>query len=226
MSGEYRSYVVRQGDYLARLAHLHGFDAEEVWNHPKNEALRALRRDPEVLAPGDVIYLPRKAQAGLPFAAEGVNRYRATVPRVPLRLRFKDGAGPLANEAWVIEGSASPAEGTTDAEGQLEVVTSPHVASFTVRFPARERAFTVRVGHLDPLEEESGVRARLTQLGYLPPPLGPLFGIDEPGALGTLSGEGDRLRAAIRDFQRAEGLEVTGMVDDATREVLWKAHGA
>ncbi len=52
MSQEMRPYVVRQGDYLVKLAFVHGFDAEEVWNDPKNEEIRGRRADHNILAPG------------------------------------------------------------------------------------------------------------------------------------------------------------------------------
>jgi hypothetical protein len=35
MSGDMQPYVVRQGDYLVKLAWVHGFDAEEVWADEK-----------------------------------------------------------------------------------------------------------------------------------------------------------------------------------------------
>jgi len=54
-------YVVLQGEYLAMLAYKLGFDANAVWNDPKNQQLRdagKLSQDPNVLWPTDVIYIP------------------------------------------------------------------------------------------------------------------------------------------------------------------------
>ncbi|MFT3767392.1 MAG: hypothetical protein QM820_18220 [Minicystis sp.] len=45
-----KAYVVRQGDYLKQLAHALGFDADAVWNDPKNAEL-SQRRDPNLLHP-------------------------------------------------------------------------------------------------------------------------------------------------------------------------------
>jgi hypothetical protein len=53
-----KRYIIRQGDFLARLAHRHGFDAESVWNHPSNAALVKLRPDPDQLCPGDELSIP------------------------------------------------------------------------------------------------------------------------------------------------------------------------
>ena len=53
-----RPYVVRQGDYLTGLADRHGFDPKQVWEDQRNAELRAERPSPEVLAPGDIVFLP------------------------------------------------------------------------------------------------------------------------------------------------------------------------
>ncbi|MFT3765690.1 MAG: hypothetical protein QM820_09265 [Minicystis sp.] len=82
MNGELRPYVVRQGDYLTRLAHRFGFDAEEVWNDPKNAEIKKLRSSMEVLAPGDIVYLPEPTRATLPIQKGTTNRYVATIPKV------------------------------------------------------------------------------------------------------------------------------------------------
>src|SRR5215813_7826422 len=40
------------------LAGARGLKWDTVWNHPKNAQLKAKRKDPNVLMPGDVVYLP------------------------------------------------------------------------------------------------------------------------------------------------------------------------
>ena len=57
--------VVAQGEHLEKLAFLHGFDAREVWKDPKNDAIRALRKDPLVLAPGDIVYVSSAGHADM-----------------------------------------------------------------------------------------------------------------------------------------------------------------
>ena len=47
-------YVVKQGDYLAKIARAHGYtDYNALWNAPENQGLRAKRKSPNVLYPGD-----------------------------------------------------------------------------------------------------------------------------------------------------------------------------
>ena len=56
---EMRPYVVRQGEHLAGIAARYGFDPQPVWEHEANSELREQRRDPQILAPGDLLYIPR-----------------------------------------------------------------------------------------------------------------------------------------------------------------------
>jgi peptidoglycan hydrolase-like protein with peptidoglycan-binding domain len=75
---------------------------------------------------------------------------------------------------------------------------------------------TILIGHLNPLEDTddeglSGAQARLLNLGYY---------------AGEVDGEmGPRTQAALRAFQEAHGLEVTGELDDETTSKLVEEHG-
>ncbi|MFT3767398.1 MAG: peptidoglycan-binding domain-containing protein [Minicystis sp.] len=214
-----RPYVVRQGDYLLKLAFARGFDADEVWNDPKNADLKALRKDHRLLAPGDVVYVPEKEAEELPIQKGTTNRYVAKVPKVTLDLRFHDGDSPFANESYEVRGLGSPLQGTTDGEGRVSVKVPVHVAEVQVVFPDRRVAFPVRVGHLDPIEEPTGVRQRLQHLGFYE-----AAQADAPDWADLDAVERDR--RAVTAFQTRHGLPSSGDMDDETRAALQKAHGA
>lgn len=223
MSGEMVPYVVRQGDYLVRLGWIHGFDPEEVWNDPKNEELKKLRGDHNILAPGDVVYIPAKQKEGLPIEKGATNRYVAKVPKVKMKVCFRDAMGPMANARFEIEGDAAPSEGTTDADGYIELNIPATTAEIHLRFPDREQTYTLLVGHLDPIENSSGIEARLRHLGYLVPHASELFDVEMPHLDGDDHAE--RVAFAVRAFQQDQGIEATGIVDEATRSALKRAHG-
>lgn len=224
MSQEMRPYVVRQGDYLVKLAFVHGFDAEEVWNDAKNDEIRERRGDHNILAPGDIVYLPVKAKEALPIVKGTTNKYTAKVPKVPLRLFFRTGFTRLANSRYMIEGDASPNEGFTDAEGLLELSVSVDATELCVVFPDLDQHFELFVGHMDPVSEPSGVRARLTHLGYLLRPSAEYVGITEQD---TIEVDDDVwLTSALRAFQKNQSLLVTGVADEETCLALIKAHGS
>lgn len=54
-----RWHVVSQGECLSNIAHRHGLPSwRKLWEHPKNEGLRAQRKSPHALLPGDHVALP------------------------------------------------------------------------------------------------------------------------------------------------------------------------
>jgi LysM domain len=57
------NYKVRQGDHLSDIATALGFSSyETIWNHPKNAKLKQKRVNPNVLFPGDTLFIPDKVQ--------------------------------------------------------------------------------------------------------------------------------------------------------------------
>ncbi|MFT3768263.1 MAG: peptidoglycan-binding protein [Minicystis sp.] len=217
MSDEMRPYVVRQGDYLAKLAWLHGFDVDEVWTHPSNAALSALRKDHNILAPGDVIYLPVKRREWLPIQKGQTNRFVAKVPKVDVNVVFQDRDGkPLANEPCELEGLAGTGAETmpdkTDGDGKLELKLPVSVRELVIRFPRINVAFWLRPGEMDPLDETAGIRKRLHHLGYGDERL--LRQVDDAALLSE----------AVEEFQRASGAPDTGSLDDETKVNLAKIH--
>jgi Putative peptidoglycan binding domain len=220
MAGEMKPYIVRQGDYLARLAFVKGFDADEVWNDPKNQDLKTLRGDPNILAPGDILYLPEGKKDDLPVQQGTDNDYSAKVPRVKLKLSFKDDQGPFAGEDYEIQDLGDPIKGTTDGGGGLVVDVPVTAHEFHVFFSARNMIYPVLVGDMDPAHEPSGVRKRLRHLGYYCDPSRAEAPDSPEEALVAL----DRL--AIQAFQKDHQISPTGEIDDATRAALVDAHGS
>ncbi len=224
------TYVVRQGDYLTRLAAQRGFDADEVWNHADNAALRRRRPSPEVLAPGDLIRLPEREPRELRLRSRTKNRFRASVPRVEIRVTLTQGDQRLSNEPYVVEGvGAASITGSSDGSGVVSVQVPVTTSALQLRLPNRSCVYPILVGHMDPLSEDSGLRSRLQHLGHLDGSLRESLSF---GALGTsaflretIPGPADdALPAALESFQRAHGLPVTGRADEATVAAIRRAH--
>jgi hypothetical protein len=54
-----RTYVVKSGDTLVKIAKAHGFaDWREIYNHPDNVAFKAKRPNPDKIFPGDLLMIP------------------------------------------------------------------------------------------------------------------------------------------------------------------------
>ena len=92
-----------------------------------------------------------------------------------------------------------------------------HVREVKVVFPELYVEYELRIGDLDPIEERTGVRKRLEHLGFR----------KQPGGQGESEAEAlEADRAAIEEFQQEQGIEVTGELDQRTRDALQKAHGS
>lgn len=208
-------YVVRQGEHLAQIAYRLGFDAKSAWNDPANDALRELRPNPDMLAPGDVLHVPRAdAAAPLSLSTGSRNRFRVRVPTVRVRVAIGRGGTLVRNERFEARPSADRgapplATGSTDGDGIAELEVPADVRHVRLTLPGRGLAFELRVGDLDPLETATGLRARLRQLGYY-----------------VGSGGPAEVARALAAFQTDHGITVTGTLDAPTRAAIVDAHGS
>ncbi len=213
-----KPYVIKQGDYLLKLAHHLGFDADAVWNDGANGELKEVRKDPDMLQAGDILMVPDEPKKQLDLKAEQENNFVATVPKIAVSLAVTDDEEPLADEAYVVEGLGDDEGRTTDADGFVSFEAPVHVREVTVKFVNVDLAFRIGIGELDPIDTDAGIRMRLTQLGYYGPQLA--------GADQYVEKNDAQLAAAIAAFQGAQGLEVTGDMDDATSDKLLEVHGS
>lgn len=207
-------YVVRQGETLLSIAAGRGVDPDLIWDHPRNAGLVAVkRRDPDMLAPNDVLYIPSEAPPRPGVALAARNRFEGWAPAVEVALAFHDDVGPMADEPYELYGVKAaregPVTGRLGGDGGLVVELPVWVKHFTLRFPRRAIAHTVWVGHLDPWDELSGLRQRLRNLGHL----SIRHREGDPGDFTDAESE----RLTLWWFQRAHGLEATGFPDEATR---------
>lgn len=233
----YVAYVVQQGDYLTKLAFRHGFNLDEVWNHPKNAEVKAACDDNHnILAPGDILYIPVREERRLPLKAGTSNTYVATVPKVAVSLVLRSGDQALAGEPFTIEGLRTPMTGQTSADGSLKFEAPVDVREVQLTLPQRNTVHSVFIGDMDPVSKSSGVFKRLAHLGHLV--WRPELEVDSNDLLeaeGPLdlvarlraAGGSDRtaLERGVAAFQSAQGLGVNGDLDEATLEALTVAHG-
>src|SRR5262249_8691976 len=103
-------------------------------------------------------------------------------------------------------------EGTTDGSGKVTFEVSVHVREAEIVLLDKGLRFPIQIGDMDPVNETSGVRKRLANLGFYTPPW-----------KGTSE---EALKTDLTAFQKAYGLPPTGEVDDATRQRLVEAHGS
>jgi hypothetical protein len=207
-------HIIRQGEYLDKLAFLKGFDADEVWNAPDNADLRARRDNPNLLCPGDILYLPKPEPKSRPIRAGVTNSYVAEVPLVSVRVVLLEDGAPLADEVFAVDGLSTEQSGTTAADGSVTFEAPITAREVSIILPNRNLAYQVRIGDLDPSVEAAGVAMRLSHLGYY----GWFPDLDE-------SVDAEAHRRAIAQFQVDAGLPPTGEHAGETIDALIGKHG-
>lgn len=205
-----KPYIVRQGDYLTQIAFRDGFDADVVWNHEKNAGLRNAGRTPDMLATGDVLFVPDREAPGRRAEVGGANPFRTTIPKVRVKLCLTLHAEALEGVEYVARAGSVPNEGVTGPGGLIEFEVPVSIRECLLQIPREGIDLVLALGSIEPHSETGGVATRLNCLGYLP------RGVYRDDAA---------LQQAIRNFQRAQGLDVTGEADDATRKALVMTHG-
>jgi hypothetical protein len=185
----------------------------------KNADLRERRGDHHILNPGDILYIPVREKKTLPLKKGATNVYQATVPKVLVSLVLRDSAGePLPHEpcevrglGQEIDGKAVPLE--TEEDGSLQLNVPVIVREITLHLPHQNVTYHIGVGDMDPLDELTGVKKRLQNLGFW-----------------RFDGETDHdpartLKWALGTFQAQRGLDPTGVLDEATKAALLDEHG-
>ena len=217
------THTVEQGECLSSIAAAYGMvDWRTIYDHARNADFRKKRPDPNVIYPGDQLFIPAPELKEESGGTEAKHRFSVKATGTLFRLRLQDETWePMADVKWKLEVAGQAYEGTTGGDGLIEknIPATAKRALLTIwphqnadpKGPAAvgyQRSF--RLGSLDPVEYATGVQARLNNLG-----------ID----CGPVDGKiGPRTRAAIRAFQEWVGLESTGQADDATRTKLREAH--
>jgi len=203
-SGHYHTVV--PGDCLTSLAHRYGMgSAETLHELEENRELREARPDPNLLLPGDRVFVPAPA-SNHRCDPGSTHRFTARRPRCWLRVEIhRRHAEPLAGLRYVLQAAGETFEGQTGDDGLVEEEVDARACHAVLKLFADgadtpTRILPLRVGHLDPHHTDTGARSRLRNLGY---------GTEEED---------------LRTFQREAELDETGQLDEATRSKLRELH--
>jgi len=204
-------YTVKQGDWLASIAYRFGIpDWHTIWNRPENQDLRNLRNSPNILFPGDQVYVPDINPAEVSRPTDQTHPFVRRKDKQLVRLQLFDGdKKPRAGVPYTFQTDVSVTAETT-AEGMVEQEVAQGVTSAVLTVD--NQGILLRLGYLDPIEETSGVQARLANLGY------------DPGGIDGIYGP--KTKAAIMAFQReCPPLAVDGICGPKTQRKLLEIYG-
>lgn len=211
-------YIVRQGDYLSKIAAERGFhDHRVIWDDPNNARLKQERKNPNVLNPGDRLFIPDKDSGQVSRPTDQRHRFVVRRETLKLRLILEDQLEkPIGAAKCQLFVGSQIFNLTTDSKGKLEHDIPRDAQTSTLVIQSPETPFDgeflqIKIGHLDPVETTTGQQARLNNLGYF---AGAAANPDDPA-----------FRSAAEEFQCDHGLVVDGKIGPQTQTKLKAVHG-
>jgi hypothetical protein len=217
------NHIVKQGEHVISIAAAYGFSHyRTIWNHPQNEELKKKRDNPNVLFPGDVLFIPENEEKTYRGETERRHVFVRQGHVLMLNLKLHRGfAQAIRNTACDIYVEYDCRSATTDEDGNLKQQIPDTAVDATLlikdseivdgkRIPL-EIEMPVKIGFLDPVEEISGQRARLANLGYY------LGSAEEPDPA--------QFSSAVEEFQCDNSLFVDGICGEETQARLKQIHG-
>lgn len=223
------NYVVSQGECLESIAFSRGLLWQTIWNHPNNTSIKNARGDPNILLPGDRLFVPELTTKSLDAATD--TRHQYIRKGVPSRLRIRilewvrsdsesseddslvSRPRPQVPYVLVIDGQSR--SGKTDGNGWIDEPIAPGAQGGTLFLnPGTPEAYSrpIVLGGLDPLNAASGICQRLANLGFLTSP--------------SSSADSPEFQDALQAFQSAHNLTPTGKADDDTLAKLEQVHNS
>lgn len=204
--------ILKRGDCLSNISKQERFLWETIWEHPENTKLRQQRKNPNILKEGDGLYIPNLELKEISAETEKCHVFVLERQVARFTLTLLDLGKPRANENYIlrVEGR-TPVQGKTDSTGTLSEPIPRNAREGLLLLGENEEKIIVNFGYVDPIEEISGVKIRLQNLGFYDGEID-----DEM----TSETEG-----AIAEFQRSVNLSGEGQLNDETRQALVAAHG-
>jgi hypothetical protein len=200
------NYTVAQGDCLSSIGAKFGFAPDTLWNLGENAELKLKRKDPNVLYPGDVVFVPDLRVKEVSCATDQSHKFEKKGVPAKLRIRLLDDQQPRANIPYQLQIDGKSISGTTDGDGYIEQPLPPgaQTGRLIVGNGNTREVHDLAFGTVDPIDTDSGVNGRLRDLGF------------QTGADPS---------EAIKAFQQKHGMEVNGQMDDTTRQKLAEIFG-
>jgi hypothetical protein len=217
-------HVTKQGEYLSSIADQYGFsDYEEIWNHPANADLKSKRQNPNVLLPGDRLFIPEIDIAEYDRPVDLCHKFKLSATILRLRVQLQRAfAPPIASNPCPMKiDDRLFADTATDANGLVEHTIKPSTeqGSLTIKNfvqgirkeKCADKIVHLKIGCLDPIDSISGQQGRLINLGYY---------------RGSLDANNPlEMRSAVEEFQCDHDLSVDGVCGPNTQAKLEKVYG-
>src|SRR4051794_25426360 len=118
--GQY--HTVAPGEYLSQIAQTYGFASyKTIWNAGENADLKAERKNPNVLLPGDKLFIPDKELRNEDRATGSKHQFVVDTEKLKLRLKLiglkKE---PLPGHDCTLVVDGNPEDLVSDGDGTIE----------------------------------------------------------------------------------------------------------
>jgi hypothetical protein len=214
-----KTYIVKQGDCLYKIAKKEGFaNWRTIYDHEKNADFRELRPDPNLIFPGDKLFIPDREKRTESTDTDARRKFKKHGQKAFLYLVIEDEDGnPLDGSYTIDVAGQTKEEQLVSGEIKMEIPADAENGTLVVRpegAPADVQwEWRLAIGHLDPLEEVSGVQGRLTNLGF------------ECGPVDNKNGP--KTREGVETFQKkafSDPDEWDGIAGPKTKQKLLEHH--
>jgi hypothetical protein len=203
---------VAKGEYLSLIALRYGVPWKKIWDDARNKDLRVRRKTPNILNPGDRIFVPEIELRHEECQTEKRHVFKQHRSKNKIRLVVRDEWGePIPGLQYIVHiKDQASIKGKTENDGLVQADVPEHINKVQVVLPDLGEVLELKVGALDPISHLKGVQQRLTNLGFDPGPIDGVFG--------------PRTRRALLAFQGWANLKQTGLADRETRKEIEKRY--
>lgn len=214
-------YTVQSNDCLSKIAKEYGFTWKKLWDYGPNAGLKAKRKDPNILLPGDVVRIPSPEKKEESKKVDGTHKFVRKMEQSDLHLRLLLDGEPIEHTQCVLTvhgvSSMYEKEGKTDGDGNVEIDGSKDIklpsdtvsAKLQVGKPDSYLEFDLLIGELVPHDQLLGVQQRLNNLGF------------EAGDIVSPF----KFSAAVRRFGQIHDLTEPSAFDKTTQKKIAQVHG-
>jgi hypothetical protein len=209
-----RKHSAAVNECFTSIAALYGFDPISLWEDPANKDLKEKRKSKNILAEGDVVFIPEKKMKWEKVRTDQLLSIKKFAQMSSLNLQILDDNRVKRSDMDYLISITTRSrqvvpdrKGKTDKQGFLREQLPPDAdeATITVFLEGNETERKIKLGGLDPIDTLRGKQQRLRNLGFY-------CELENPS--------GESTRNAVKRFQECYGLEVNGNFDKATVEKL------